>query len=367
MPTTTAPDLLPGAGARGGPEDDTGSPIADSRCAGTPHTVCPNAASPNAASPNAGSGGADTPDAGSPRAALPPGGSPRRPGPRPGRPGPRTGPRTGPRGRFRYRPRRRTRLLLAALSAVLAVPLVTAARQSRDFPFDDRLTVHTTAAPGPTAQEPDLRTAGPRVEARDPGSGTLRWVHERTGSRPLALAAGPGHAFALWSDGLVTDTERVTGSAVRWHRALPGLADWLAAGPGRAAGVLQPLAPGSRMLAVVTPQRIVAFRAGDGDLRWVLPAARGCAFDPGRYVRTAGILLVAQPCPGHTDWTAELMAVDDLGRIVPGRTPLRNDLRDDPRHDLRGAPRNEPPSGVPEEFPDHRPGDRPEKAVARPR
>ncbi|MFD6338557.1 hypothetical protein [Streptomyces sp. NPDC060131] len=346
MPTTTAPDLLPGTGADGGPEDDAASPYAAS----------PYADSPNTDSPNADSRYAEPPPGESPHGGLPHGGTPRRPGPRP----------VG-RGLSRYRPRRRTRLVLAALSAVLAVPLVTAARQSRDFPFDDRLTVHTTAAPGPAAQEPVLRTAGPRVEARDPGSGTLRWVHERTGSRPLALAAGPGHAFALWSDGLVTDTERVAGSAVRWHRALPGLADWLAGGPGRAAGVLQPLAPGSRMLAVVTPQRIVAFRAGDGDLRWVLPAARGCAFDPGRYVRTAGILLVAQPCPGHTDWTAELMAVDDLGRIVPGRTPLRNDLRDDPRHDLRDAPRHGSPGGVSKEFSDHRPGDRPEKAVARPR
>ncbi|MFJ9026961.1 hypothetical protein ACIRQP_00250 [Streptomyces sp. NPDC102274] len=313
LPTTTAPDLLPGARGGGGPQDDADSPYADS-----PH---------------------DGP---------PPGGSPH-PGPRP-----------GGQGASRYGPRRRTRLVLAALSVVVAVPLVTAAQQSRNVPFDDRLTVHTTAAPGPpAAQEPVLRASGPRVEARDPGSGTLRWVHERTGSRPLALAAGPGHAFALWSDGLVTDTERVAGSAVRWHRALPGLADWLAADSGRAAGVLQPLAPGARMLAVVTPQRIVAFRVDDGDLRWVLPAARGCAFEPGRYVRVAGILLVAQPCPGHTDWTAELMAVDDLGRIVPGRTPLRNDLR--------GLPPNDRPSGVSNELSDHRPGDRPEKAVARPR
>ncbi len=311
LPTTTAPDLLPGARTGGGPQDDADSPPADS-----PHDGLPS-------------------------------GSARRPGPR-----------SGGQGRPRYSPRRRARLLRAALSAALAVPLVTAAHQSR-HPFDDRLTVHTTAAPGPpAAQEPVLRTSGPRVEARDPRSGTLRWVHERTGSRPLALAAGPGHAFALWSDGLVTDTERVTGSAVRWHRALPGLADWLAAGSGRAAGVLQPLAPGARMLAVVTPQRIAAFRAGDGDLRWVLPAARGCAFDPGRYVRTAGILLVAQPCPGHTNWTAELMAVDDLGRIVPGRTPLRNDLPHDPP--------NDPPSGVSKDLSDDVPGDRPEKAVARP-
>ncbi|MFD5035145.1 hypothetical protein ACFWM0_32705 [Streptomyces sp. NPDC058405] len=239
-----------------------------------------------------------------------------------------------------------SRLALALVSAVLAVPLVTAAHQSRHAPFGDQLTVHAAvSAPAPGAPDPVLRSAGPRVEARDPRSGALRWVHERTGHRPLSLAAAPGHAFALWSDGLVTDTERTTGDAVRWHRALPGLADWLAAGPGRAAGVLQPLGPRGRMLAVVTPRRIAAYRVPDGDLRWVLPAAGGCAFEPRRSVRTGGALLVAQPCGGRGAWTSGVIAVDGLGRIVPGRTPLGNELPED-------RPKSQ--------------GHRPEKAVTRP-
>ncbi|MFF3752329.1 hypothetical protein ACFYYH_17990 [Streptomyces sp. NPDC002018] len=234
---------------------------------------------------------------------------------------------TPPTSTRRRRARRGLRLALAVVPAVLALPLVTAAHQSRHAPFGDQLTVHAPPAPAPpAAQDPVLRTEGPRVEAHDPHSGALRWVHERTGRRPLAVTAAPGHAFALWNDGLVTDTESATGHAVRWHRALPGLADWLAAAPGRGAGVLQLLDPGSRMLAVVTPRRITAYRTEDGDLRWVLPAARGCAFDPGRSVRTRGALLVAQPCAGNSAWTAELKAVDGLGRIVPDRTPLGNDL-----------------------------------------
>ncbi|MFD7896133.1 hypothetical protein [Streptomyces sp. NPDC059743] len=227
------------------------------------------------------------------------------------------------------RARRVARLALAAVPALFALPLATAAQDSRHTPFGDQLTVHAPSALAPpAAQEPVLRTEGPRVEALDPHSGTLRWAHERSGRLPLALAAAPGHAFALWSDGLVTDTESATGDAVRWHRALPGLADWLAAAPGRGTGVLQLLDPGARMLAVVTPRRITAYRTADGDLRWVLPAVRGCAFDPARSVRKGGALLVAQPCEGNSAWTAELKAVDGLGRIVPDRTPLGNDLPD---------------------------------------
>ncbi|WP_254407357.1 hypothetical protein [Streptomyces sp. GMY02] len=232
-----------------------------------------------------------------------------------------------PPARRRRGPRRGVRLALAVVPALLALPLVTAAHQSRQAPFGDRLTSRPAAAPAPpSGQDPVLRAVGPRVEAHDRRSGALRWVHERSGRRPLAVAAAPGHAFALWNDGLVTDTESATGRAVRWHRALPGLADWLAAAPGRGTGVLQLLDPEARMLAVVAPERITAYRTEDGDLRWVLPAARGCAFDPGRHVRTGGALLIAQPCAGNAAWTAELKAVDGLGRIVPGRTPLGNDL-----------------------------------------
>ncbi|MET9518810.1 hypothetical protein [Streptomyces sp. NPDC002994] len=224
------------------------------------------------------------------------------------------------------RPRPRPRLALTLAAAALALPLVTAAHQARPAPYGDRLTAHT-----PTARpDPALRIRGEAVEAYDRTSGLRHWTHARAGRRALALRPAPGHAFVLWSDGLVTDTARTDGRTVHWHRAVPGLSHWLAAGgQDRAAGVLQPLDPAAGMLAVVTPQRIAAYRTVDGDLRWVLPAEPGCAFDARRTVRNGGALLVAQPCGAGASWTAELIAVDDLGRIVPDRTPLGNALPGD--------------------------------------
>ncbi|GHA82301.1 hypothetical protein [Streptomyces chryseus] len=235
-----------------------------------------------------------------------------------GRAEPRT-PTGAPPPRAPGAPRRRIGIALVA--AALALPLATAAHQARSAPYGDRLTTHAPAA----RPDPALRIRGGAVEAYDGAGGRRHWTHTRAGSRPLAVRPAPGHAFALWSDGLVTDTARTTGRTVHWHRAVPGLSRWLAAGgPARAAGVLQALDPAARMLAVVTPQRIAAYRTRDGDLRWVLPAEPGCAFDARRTARTGGALLVAQPCGAGASWTAEIVAVDDLGRIVPHRTPLRN-------------------------------------------
>ncbi|MDJ0461829.1 PQQ-binding-like beta-propeller repeat protein [Streptomyces sp. H27-C3] len=216
--------------------------------------------------------------------------------------------------------RRSVRVVLTLAAAVLALPLVAAAHQARPAPYGDHLTVRAPAA-GP---DPALRTEGGAVEAYDGVSGRRHWTYTREGRRPLALRPAPGHAFALWSDGLITDTARADGRRVHWHRAVPGLADWLAGRPGRAAGVLQALDPQARMLAVVTPRRIAAYRTVDGDLRWVLPAARGCTFEPHRSVHARGALIVAQSCGADASWTGELVAVDDLGRITPDRTPLGN-------------------------------------------
>ncbi|WP_328846540.1 hypothetical protein [Streptomyces sp. NBC_00258] len=69
----------------------------------------------------------------------------------------------------------------------------------------------------------------------------------------------------------------------------------------------------------------------DRDLRWVLPTRPSRVFPQGLRPRTrAGgvrrepVLLVAQRCPERA-WTARLIAVDDLGRITPHRTPLGNE------------------------------------------
>ncbi|GAA3120124.1 hypothetical protein GCM10010449_47790 [Streptomyces rectiviolaceus] len=219
-----------------------------------------------------------------------------------------------------------SRLALPVVLGLLALPLITAAHHSRPAPYGDHVTVHARVADGTAA--PGLRTTGRAVEAYDKATGHPRWTYSREGARPLALLPAPGHAIALWSDGLVTDTARADGSGVRWHRAIPGSAPWLRSPAAHGAtGVLQPLDPRVRMLAVVTPHRIAAYRSADGDLRWVLPARRGCAFEPARSVRHGAALMVAQPCgDAATPWTSQLIAVDDLGRIVPRRRPLGNEL-----------------------------------------
>ncbi|MCP3821282.1 hypothetical protein NLX86_25265 [Streptomyces sp. A3M-1-3] len=205
------------------------------------------------------------------------------------------------------RTRRGARLVLSLAAALLALPLVTAAHHSRPAPYGDHLTAH-----GPSARaagEPLLRAAGGAVQAYGPHSGAPRWTYTREGRRPLGLRAAPGHAFTLWDDGMVTDSARAGGGAVRWHRAVPTSARRPAEAPARAADALQPLDPAYRMLAVVTPQRIAAYRTADGDLRWVLPARRGCAFDPHRFARAGGALLIAQPCRAQgVPWTSELVA-----------------------------------------------------------
>ncbi|SDK86075.1 hypothetical protein SAMN05421806_11340 [Streptomyces indicus] len=250
-----------------------------------------------------------------------------------GRPagGPYAPPRpTGPR----RPPRRTSRLMLPlALALAAAVPLITAAHDARPTPFGDRLVRHTASGKG----EPRLRIEGAAVHAYDPATGRTRWTHTRDGRRPLALLPAPGHAVTVWDDGLVSDTLR-DGSAVRWHRAIPGGARWLRAAGGK--GVLRALDPQARMVAVVTPQRITAYRSVDGDLRWVLPARRGCAFAPARGVRHQGVWVLAQPCARGADgaaepaWTQQVVAVDDLGRIAPDRRPMGNAL---PTEDAESA------------------------------
>lgn len=217
-----------------------------------------------------------------------------------------------------------------ALLPVAVALLLTAAHETRPAPYGDRLVLHARVEHEQGApRQPTLRTTWTTVEAYDEATGRPRWSYAREGRRPLAVVPARGHAIALWDDGLVTDTARGDGSAVRWHRALPGAARWLA--DHRAAGVLRPL--GAQVLAVITPRRVAAYRIADGDLRWTLPARHGCAFAPERAVRHGAALLIAQPCALTDSWTTELVAVDDLGRITPHRKPLANERRGE-RHSV---------------------------------
>ncbi|MEY9990334.1 hypothetical protein ABIE67_002366 [Streptomyces sp. V4I8] len=236
-----------------------------------------------------------------------------------------------------------SRLSAPVLALLLAIPLLTVAHHVRPAPYGD----HLTAPARVPHAAPRLRTRGTALWAHDPRTGALHWRYSREGRRPLTSLHARGDVITLWDDGLVTATD---GRTVRWHRALPAPGDWLPAHGG--SGVLRPLGRG--MLAVVTPRRIAAYRIADGDLRWVLPAREGCAFEPRRAVHHGKTavphgkpLIVAQPCP-HAAWTAQLIALDDLGRITPHRNPLGNEVREE-----RGKPRLEHPN--------------PEKVLARPR
>ncbi|MFJ8307449.1 MULTISPECIES: hypothetical protein [unclassified Streptomyces] len=223
----------------------------------------------------------------------------------------------------------RTRLALTAVAAVLALPLVTAAQHTRQTPYGDRFDSFSARPAGPVA----VRIRGAAVEAYDRRTGARHWTYARRGSVPLALRRAPGHTFTLWADGMITDTGP---GWVRWHRAVPGLGAWLTGRPGRASGVFQPLDPGARMLAVVTPERITAFRAADGDLRWLLSAREGCTFDPGHTAHSGGALLVAQPCRERGPGSRRPTAVDTFGPITPDRTPLGNELPGQRRTDGGG-------------------------------
>ncbi|EPH39617.1 hypothetical protein STRAU_7322 [Streptomyces aurantiacus JA 4570] len=220
--------------------------------------------------------------------------------------------------------------MLPLALGILALPLLAAAHHARPEPYGDRFALHARVDDAASAS---VRTTGRgTVEAYGTVSGRKQWTYAREGRRPLVLLSAPGHAVTLWDDGLVTDTAR---GGVRWHRAVPGLGTPQAHG---GAGALRPLDGGARMLAVITPHRIAAYRTADGDLRWTLPAREDCAFDPARTARRGHTLLVAQPCRDRaTAWTAQLVAVDDLGRVTPRRTPLGNDLPGAPEPPARPA------------------------------
>ncbi|GHE10103.1 hypothetical protein [Streptomyces alanosinicus] len=202
---------------------------------------------------------------------------------------------------------------------LLAVVLLGLAHQARPVvPYGDRLVSHARVERQAGSGAWVARARGAAVVGADTRTGVPRWRYARVGHRPVAVLAVRPEVIALWDDGLLTDTD---GRSVRWHRALPDAAEWLPSHGGT--GVLRSLGHG--MLAVVAPPRVTAYRMADGDLRWLLPAGPSCAFRPEGAVRRGAALLIAQPC-ARGAWTGQLVALDDLGRITPDRTPLGNDL-----------------------------------------
>ncbi len=153
---------------------------------------------------------------------------------------------------------------------------------------------------------------GPGLEAYDPVTGEHAWSYRREGATALYLAMAGENAVVVWDDGLVTSV-RPSDHEVRWHRAVPGLADWLRGDgePGaekrteaqrkqiavqRAAAALYTVPKASAWVAVVTPGLTMGFRDADGDLRYNSSPPGNCVYDPTRTVHTDYAVLVPRSC-----------------------------------------------------------------------
>ncbi|MER7671167.1 hypothetical protein ABTY61_22250 [Kitasatospora sp. NPDC096128] len=211
------------------------------------------------------------------------------------------------------------RSILPALAVMLVLAAGAAAHANKPVPFGDRV-----AGPGDAEATPvnsqsvssadlDLRVVGPGLEAYHKQTGERAWTYRREGAEALYLAMAGDNAIVVWDDGLVTSV-RPGDHEVRWHRAVPGLADYLRADgePGadkrtdaqrkdtakqRAAAALHTVQrDGSPWLALVTPSLTMGLRDADGDLRYNDRPSTGCLYDPLRTVHTDYAVLIPRTC-----------------------------------------------------------------------
>jgi hypothetical protein len=129
-------------------------------------------------------------------------------------------------------------------------------------------------------------------------------------------------AVVVWDDGMVTSVQ-IGDHQVRWHRAVPGLADWLRGDgePGdtqrteaqrkqlqleRAAAAVQTVAGPEPWVQVLTPGLTMGFRDRDGDLRFNSRPQAGCLYDPARSVATATTVMLPRSCTPATGATRAL-------------------------------------------------------------
>ncbi|MER5636544.1 hypothetical protein ABT095_06300 [Kitasatospora sp. NPDC002227] len=220
------------------------------------------------------------------------------------------------------------RSLLPALAVVLVLGAGAAAHANRPVPFGDRVAEPGAAGVSPVGAH-SLDTGslelkvGPGLEAYD-RSGTHLWSYRREGATALHLAMAGESALVIWDDGMVTSV-RPSDHTVRWHRAVPGLSEWLHAegeteaatwsdeqkqevAVERAAAALQTATEDEPWVAVVTPGLTMGFRDRDGDLRFNFRPLSGCVYDPLRAVHTENAVLVPRSCTGSTG----------SGRPLPG-------------------------------------------------
>ncbi|MEU9129753.1 hypothetical protein AB0D08_16865 [Kitasatospora sp. NPDC048540] len=220
------------------------------------------------------------------------------------------------------------RSALPAVAVLLVLGAGAAAHANKPVPFGDRVAEPGGADASPAgAQSLDTGgmelKVGPGLEAYAPATGEHLWSYRREGATALHLAMAGESAVVVWDDGMVTSV-RPSDHSVRWHRSVPGLADWLHAEgePGaadrseadrratavkRAAAALQPVSVAESWVAVVTPSLTMGFRDRDGDLRFNSRPPAGCTFDPLRSVHTDDAVLIPRGCTN-----------DGLGRALPG-------------------------------------------------
>ncbi|BFV56690.1 hypothetical protein KCMC57_up17940 [Kitasatospora sp. CMC57] len=212
--------------------------------------------------------------------------------------------------------------MLPALAVLVVLGAGAAAHANRPVPFGDRLVKPGTAAGGdasPVSAQTrataglELRV-GPGLEAFDRQTGEHLWSYRREGATALHQATLGENAVVIWDDGMVTSV-RPSDHEVRWHRAVPGLAEWLhgtdakegterteaeklAEAGRRAAAALHPVGGEETWVAVVTPALTMGFRDSDGDLRFNSRPLAGCSYDPLRAVHTGYAVLVPRTCTG---------------------------------------------------------------------
>ncbi len=215
------------------------------------------------------------------------------------------------------------------MAVLLVLGAGAAAHANRPVPFGDQVSAPGQAQASPVGAQSDgaptldLRV-GPGLEAYDRTSGALLWTYQRDGATALHLSVLGGSAIVVWDDGMVTSVQ-TSDHQVRWHRAVPGLAEWLRGDgePGadqrtdaqrkqlqleRAAAALQTVTAPEAWVQVTTPGLTMGFRDRDGDLRFNFRPLFGCLFDPLRAVQTDSAVLVPRTCTG----------TNSSGHLLPG-------------------------------------------------
>ena len=221
------------------------------------------------------------------------------------------------------------RSVLPAAAVLLVLAAGAAAHANRPEPFGDRVDAGASdaspvSAQSATAEETDFKV-GPGVEAYSKATGERLWSYRREGATALHLTLVGEDAAVVWDDGMVTAVD--TGDhSVRWHRSVPGLADWLRGEgePGaedrteaqrkqlmarRAVEALHPSADKvhDAFVTVVTPGLLMGFREHDGDLRFNSRPPAGCTFSPVGTAETDDAVLVPRLCPPTTSAGARQM------------------------------------------------------------